>query len=173
MTIARISGRADISRSAAVTSSISSSDSAFRLSGRLSKMRAAGRSWVTSRFRYSVSGSELTHDNVLPLWAWHKLTALGWPGPRRDNRGRGQQGVSHRAEPGGLSPPGGVRVSREDRGGRRGAPLLLRATGRARLAAGQRAPVGRDGQGRPGGDAAVQLRAHGRGPFRRSGGGRD
>ena len=51
ITIARVSCRADTSRRAAIISSISSSDSALRFSGRLSTIRAADPSRVTSKFR--------------------------------------------------------------------------------------------------------------------------
>jgi len=43
-----------------MSSSISSSDSAFRFSGLLSVIRAAPGSEATSTFRYSIPGAELT-----------------------------------------------------------------------------------------------------------------
>ena len=62
ITIARTESRAATSRSAAISSSISSSDSALRLSGRLRVIVADASSNPTLTFRYSIPGAELTRS---------------------------------------------------------------------------------------------------------------
>jgi hypothetical protein len=62
ITIARTESRAATSRSAVISSSISSSDSALRLSGRLRVIVADDSSNPTLIFRYSIPGAELTRS---------------------------------------------------------------------------------------------------------------
>ena len=79
------------------------------------------------------------------------------------------QGVSHRAQPGRLPPPGRLHVSREGRGGATASAAITYArAGGALVAARECAQAAGLQQGRPRRHAAVQLVADARGAFRRS-----